>query len=141
MAHQRLTVVFSYDLPMKEILMLVFCYTFSWNLVLIFVLHASTFSQLMVSISYIYSKEAQKLLGMLLLTKFPDNVQKRNEDDNLVIDFSRNIRGMNISIAKEILSSENISSSYISHWKILQGYLESTLQVRHFFCDSSCAWA
>lgn len=54
-------------------------------------------------------------------------------------DFSKNLRdgvdkiGVNISVAREILLFDAISrdfkDNYLSPWKIMQCYLESTLQV------------
>lgn len=67
-----------------------------------------------------------------------------------MVDFSKNVRvgvekiGVNISAAREVLLSDSISwdlnDSYLSPWKIMQCYLESTLQVGLLPCHPSHIW-
>ncbi|KAK8469090.1 hypothetical protein PHAVU_006G212401 [Phaseolus vulgaris] len=78
------------------------------------------------------AKEAHRLFSQLFQRKFTHNVQQQNEEHNVIVDSSKNI-GLNLSVAMEILLFDSISwdlkDSYLSAWKVMQYYLESTLQV------------
>ncbi|CAJ1963611.1 unnamed protein product [Sphenostylis stenocarpa] len=85
------------------------------------------------------AKEAHRLLAKLFQRKFTHNVQQHNEEDNVIVDSSKNVMdaveniGLNLSVAREIFLFDSISwdleDSYLSAWKVMQFYLESTLQV------------
>ncbi|XP_019425826.1 PREDICTED: separase isoform X1 [Lupinus angustifolius] len=85
------------------------------------------------------AKQAHRLHAELFQRKFTRNVQQHNEKHNVMIDFSKNLGdevekiGVKISAIRNVLLFDSISwdlkDSYLSPWKILQCYLESTLQV------------
>ncbi|KAK7246827.1 hypothetical protein RIF29_41697 [Crotalaria pallida] len=86
-----------------------------------------------------FAKQAHRLHAELFQRKFTRNVQQQNEKHNVMIDFSKSLGdevekfGVNISVAREVLLFDSISwdlkDSYLSPWKIVQRYLESTLQL------------
>ena len=71
--------------------------------------------------------------------KFIHNVQQQNEEHGVIVDFSKNLKDgvdkieVNKSVAREILlfdsTSWDLKDCYLSPWKIMQCYLESSLQV------------
>ncbi|RDX78338.1 Separase, partial [Mucuna pruriens] len=85
------------------------------------------------------AKEAHRLHAKLFQRKFKYNVQQQNEEHNVIVDFSKNLMdgveniGLNLSVAREVLLFDSIpwdlKDSYLSAWKVMQCYLESTLQV------------
>ncbi|KAJ1434987.1 SEPARIN core domain [Sesbania bispinosa] len=86
-----------------------------------------------------FAKEAHRLRAKLFQGKFTHNAPKQNEEHTVMVDFSKNLRdgaekiGVNISVVREVLLFDSISwdlkDNYLSPWKIMQCYLESTLQV------------
>ncbi|KAL1336318.1 hypothetical protein HN51_030706 [Arachis hypogaea] len=86
-----------------------------------------------------FAKEAHKLHSKLFHLKFTHVVKQMNEEHNVIVDFSKNLRDgvdrieVSKSVARETLLFDSISWNleefYLSPWKILQCYLESTLQV------------
>ncbi|XP_014518647.1 separase isoform X1 [Vigna radiata var. radiata] len=85
------------------------------------------------------AKEAHRLLAKLFQRKFTHNVQTQNEEHHVIVDSSKNIIdsvediGLNLSAVREIFLFDSISwdlkDSYLSAWKVMQCYLESTLQL------------
>ncbi|KHN33472.1 Separin [Glycine soja] len=85
------------------------------------------------------AKEAHRLHAKLFQRKFTHNVQQQNEEKNVMVDSSKNLMdgveniGLNLSVAREVLLFDSISwdlkDSYLSAWKVMQCYLESTLQL------------
>ncbi|KAK7412084.1 hypothetical protein VNO78_03531 [Psophocarpus tetragonolobus] len=85
------------------------------------------------------AKEAHKLHAKLFQRKFTHNVQQQHDKHNVIVDSSKNLIddveniGLNLSVAREVLLFDSISwdlkDSYLSPWKVMQCYLESTLQV------------
>ncbi|TKY71312.1 Separase protein [Spatholobus suberectus] len=85
------------------------------------------------------AKEAHRLHAKLFQRKFTHNVKRQNEEHNVIVDFSENLMdgvesiGMNLSVAREVLLYDSIpwdlKDRYLSAWKVMQCYLESTLQV------------
>ncbi|XP_061337166.1 separase [Gastrolobium bilobum] len=93
--------------------------------------------QLLEALSF--AKKALRLHARLFQGKFIHNVQQQNEEHSVMADFSKNLMdginkiGVNTSVAREVFLFDSISrdlkDSYLSPWKIMQCYLESTLQV------------
>ncbi|KAG4399168.1 hypothetical protein GLYMA_08G184200v4 [Glycine max] len=85
------------------------------------------------------AKEAHRLHAKLFQRKFTHSVQQQNEEQNVIADSSKNLMdgieniGLNLSVAREVLLFDSISwdleDNYLSAWKVMQCYLESTLQV------------
>ncbi|KAK7302457.1 hypothetical protein RJT34_13347 [Clitoria ternatea] len=86
-----------------------------------------------------FAKEAHRLHAKLFQRKFTHNAQQQNEEHNVIVDFSKNLMddvekiGVNLSVSREVFHFDSISwdlkDSYLSAWKVMQCYLESTLQV------------
>ncbi|KAI9087156.1 hypothetical protein K1719_030791 [Acacia pycnantha] len=86
-----------------------------------------------------FAKEAQRLLAKLFQGKFMYTVQQQAGENKEVGVFSHNLGyivenyGMKKSITREVLLFDSVSwdlkDGYLSPWKIMQCYLESTLQV------------
>ncbi|XP_020220359.1 separase isoform X1 [Cajanus cajan] len=85
------------------------------------------------------AKEAHRLHAKLFQRKFTHNIQQQNQEHNVMVDFSKNLLdgvdniGLNLTVAREVLLFDSISwdlkDNYLSAWKVMQCYLESTLQV------------
>lgn len=86
-----------------------------------------------------FAKEAQRLRAKLFQGKFIYTVQQQVEEYKEMGGYPQNHGysfenfGMNKSVAREVLLFDSISwdlkDYYLSPWKIMQCYLESTLQV------------
>jgi len=71
--------------------------------------------------------------------KFRHIFQKHNEENNITVDFSKNLMDgvdkieVDMSVVMEVFLFDSISrdlqDNFLSPWKIMQSYLESTLQV------------
>ncbi|KAJ7946655.1 putative Separase [Quillaja saponaria] len=86
-----------------------------------------------------YAKEAHRLRTKLFQERFMYSVEPQAEENNETGDFSQNQKyglknlQLNRSVARNVLFFDSISwdfeGCYLSAWKIMQCYLESTLQV------------
>jgi separase len=71
--------------------------------------------------------------------KFRHIFQNHNEKSNLTVDFSKNLMDgvdkieVDMSVVRDVFlfdsKPRDIKDNYLSPWKIMQCYLESTLQV------------
>jgi separase len=71
--------------------------------------------------------------------KFRHISEKRNEENNAGLNFSKNLMDgvdkieVDMSVVREVFlfdsNSFDLKDNYLSQWKIMQCYLESTLQV------------
>ncbi|XP_058760955.1 separase-like [Vicia villosa] len=86
-----------------------------------------------------FAKEAHRLHAQLFKVKFRHIFQKDNEENNIKVDFSKNLMDgvdkieVGKSAVREVFLFDSISwdskDNYLSPWKIMQCYLESTLQI------------
>ncbi|XP_012569077.1 separase isoform X2 [Cicer arietinum] len=86
-----------------------------------------------------FAKEAHRLHAKLFKLNFSHNARKSSEEHNVTVDFSKNLMDgidkmeVNMSVAREVFLFDSITwdlkDNYLSPWKIMQCYLESTLQI------------
>ncbi|KAI5448524.1 hypothetical protein KIW84_015801 [Lathyrus oleraceus] len=86
-----------------------------------------------------FAKEAHRLHAKLFNGKFRHIFQKNNEENNIKVDFSKNLMDgvdkieVGKSVVREVFLFDSISwdskDNYLSPWKIMQCYLESTLKI------------
>ncbi|WJX81047.1 separase [Trifolium repens] len=86
-----------------------------------------------------FAKEAHRLHGKLFKVKFRHISEKRNEENNAGLNFSKNLMDgvdkieVDMSVVREVFlfdsNSFDLKDNYLSQWKIMQCYLESTLQI------------
>ncbi|XP_058750289.1 separase-like isoform X2 [Vicia villosa] len=86
-----------------------------------------------------FAKEAHRLHAKLFKVKFRRNFQKNNEENIVEVDFLKNLMDgvdkiqVGKSVVREVFLFDYISwdskDNYLSPWKIMQCYLESTFQI------------
>lgn len=95
----------------------------------------------------IFAKESHRLRTKLFQEKFTYSIEQQAEMYNEVGEVIRKYKYsiMDLQLSRSVIaevwtlesSTVNVEDFYISPWNVLQGYLESTLQVRaSFICLS-----